>query len=213
MQTKNISPGTTANVLTALEDVGFTIDSQNNTAYWSKDTNEKMYFKINNNTFQMYKSNNQTVLNTFVFNTSTDYIMTYENIGDSIVFGFHATSTKISWAIIAPVSENDDWYYCGYNSAGNVYNGRTENDVSYSTTPISTSTMGVQIVKYYNGTNFNDNLFITTVAPPTPGTGANNNNSINFYEFSVGSDTYLAITLTTSGVSNNKIAIKKGTTS
>lgn len=212
MQTKNISPGTTANVLTALEDVGFTIDSQNNTAYWSKDTNEKMYFKINNNSFSMYNSNNRTVLNSFAFNTSTNYIMTYENIGDSIVFGFHATGTKILWAIIAPVSENDDWYYCGYNSAGNVFNGRTENDVYYNTNPISTSTMGVQIVKYYNGTNFSNNLFITTVAPPTSGAGVTTNGLANFYEFSIGQDTYLAITLTTSGAGNNKIAIKKETT-
>jgi hypothetical protein len=216
MLNKEINPASVANVLSALEDVGFTIDTQNNKAYWGNDTNEKMYFSVatsGSNTQVMLKTSNGTTMGTVMNMTSANiYKMTYEIIGDSIVFGFAqntATYNKLMWAIVAPSSEDDEWLYCPYINGGYVINGKTEANITYNTTSIyAGNPLGVQIVKYYDGSRFVDNLYITTVAQ-NAGDTPTGSSGVNFYEITIGQDDYLVILLTTQGVGYNKIAIKK----
>jgi hypothetical protein len=205
-----------ANVLTALEDVGFTIDTQNNKAYWGNDTNEKLYFSVatsGSNTQVTLKTSNGTTMGTVMNLTSANiYKMTYEIIGDSIVFGFAqntATYNKLMWAVVAPASEDDEWLYCPYINGGYAINGNTEANITYNTASIYTGNpLGVQIVKYYDGSRFVDNLYITTVAQNAGDTPAGSSSN-NFYEITIGQDDYLVILLTTQGIDRNKIAIKK----
>lgn len=216
MQNKEINPASVANVLTALEDVGFTVDTQNNKAYWGNDTNEKMYFLVatsGSNTQVTLKTSNGTSMGTTMNLTSANiYKMTYEIIGDSIVFGFAqntALYNKLMWAVVAPLSEDDEWLYCSYINGGYVINGNTEANITYNTTPIyAGNPLGVQIVKYYDGSRFVDNLYITTVAQYVGDTPAGSTGN-NFYEITIGQDDYLVILLCTQGTNYNKIAIKK----
>ena len=216
MQNKEINPASVANVLSALEDVGFTIDTQNNKAYWGNDTNEKLYFSVvtsGSYTQVTLKTSNGTTMGTTMNLTSANiYKMTYEIIGDSIVFGFAqntANYNKLMWAVVAPASEDDEWLYCPYINGGYVINGNSEANIMYSTGSIyNGNPLGVQIVKYYDGTRFVDNLYITTVAQ-NAGDTPTGSGGVNFYEITIGQDDYLVILLTTQGVNYNKIAIKK----
>ena len=93
MNNINIGVGSIANVLTALETLGFTIDTANNTAKWGFDTNDKLYFKLgtngNNTTINLNNSsNNPLMVATLNITAASVYKITYEKIGNSIVFGF-----------------------------------------------------------------------------------------------------------------------------
>lgn len=226
MNNINIGVGSIANVLTALETLGFTIDTTNNTAKWGFDTNNKLYFKFgtsgNNTTITLNNSSNTSLMTTSLNVTAASvYKMTYEKIGNSIVFGFlpaASTGNYIHFAIIEPKDTDDSWLYVtpylSSSCLSKIFDGNTEvSNTTYGYTPLYTgSANAIQICKYYDGIKFAKNIFITSVCSSfqnaTQGTG--NATANNYLEATIDTDTYLIINLT-NAVSNNKIAIKKDT--
>jgi hypothetical protein len=212
-----ISTFTVSDVLSALEDIGFTIDTTNGKAYWANDTNNKMHFSVRtsgSNTLVVLRNSSNTDLgNSVSFTPATAVKMTYEVIGDSVVFGFSTqinNSQKIQWAIIEPSTAEDFWFYCIGANSGLTYNGTTENSIMYGSVPLfSGGASAVQIAKYYDGSKFYDNLHITTVCANIPIPTATDANGSNFLEATVNNDNFLLINLQTNGADRNKIAIKR----
>lgn len=221
MNSISIGTGGLGNVLTALENIGFTIDESNN-AKWSYDTNNKLYFKVSMTTTQtqivLYDSANTALVANLNLTSASSYKMAYERIGNSIVFGFQpatATGNYVHFAIIEPKDANDSWLYVtpylSSSSLPKIINGDTQVSITYGYTSLYTgSANGIQICKYYDGIRFAENLFITSVCssfqnvgPATASATAN-----NYLEATIGTDTYLIINLT-NAVTGNKIAIKK----
>jgi hypothetical protein len=127
---------------------------------------------------------------------ASSWKIVYEIIGESIVFGFLLASTtynKIQFAIIAPKSQNDTWLYTGIHSSVTVYLGNTETSISFGEKPMlySGSANGIQIVKFYNGTRFVDNLYITTICTGM-GTATTVGNN-NYIEATIDEKIYLII--------------------
>ena len=221
-----LTTASVADVLQALEDIGFTVSTSQGIARWENDTNNKIYFKFavssSYTTINIYNSSNTKVWGEVSLTTSTSYKMTYEVIGESVVFGFNAvsnTGNMIHFGVIAPTSENDDWEYLAYyvgNSAtatNRFINGRTEVITIYSTTSMyNGSALGVQIVKAYDTTRFLDNIYLTSVCESIQAGHIITSSANNFAEATIGNDTYLIINMT-NNANYNKIAIKKSTTS
>lgn len=224
MQTKIISPSTAENISAALEDIGFTITQESGVAkcYWGNDSNNKIYLNISpyqttNIKIYFCNSNNTVLGSDLAFGQSNTIKMTYELIGNGIVFGFLLTSNayeRLHFGIIAPIEQDDDWQYVYFYKNGNqnyVTNGRTEISSLFKTTSLyDGNPLGIQIVKHYNGINFVNNVYITTVAEDTVASATDTSGN-NFYEATINNDTYLIICLTNTKT-NNKIAIKKVTT-
>lgn len=216
MNNISINPSTAENVLNVLEDIGFTIDSNNN-AYWENDTNNKIHFKVRTSgqytQIILQKSDNSTDIGTQVSFISTNASkITYEIIGNSIVLGFTLqtnTYQKIQWAIIEPATIEESWLYCIYSNTGLICDGSTENNLTYGTTSLFSGS-AVQIAKFYDGLRFYNNLYITTVCTTIPSAKFDDTSGTNFLEATINNDTFLIINLNnSSNTAVNKIAIKK----
>ena len=72
-----------------------------------------------------------------------------------------------------------------------------------------TSATGFQIVKVYDGSNFINNVFVTSISPFIPVWSLDNTSASNFIEGTIGNDTYLIINLHSSYTHYIKLAIKK----
>jgi hypothetical protein len=71
MTNVEVGVGSIANVLSALESIGFTVDTTNSTAKWGYDTNNKLYFKAEtNSSFVSCKSSSLDVQN-LAFSTNS----------------------------------------------------------------------------------------------------------------------------------------------
>ena len=226
MNNINIGVGSIANILTALETLGFTIDTTNNTAKWGFDTNDKLYFKLNtdrnNTTINLNNSsNNPLMVATLNITAASVYKITYGKIGNSIVFGFQpaaATGNYIHFAIIEPKDTDDSWLYItpylSSSSVSKIIDENTEvSNTTYGYTSLyNGSANAIQICKYYDGIRFAKNVFITSVCSSfqNVGQGTATATANNYLEATIDTDTYLIINLTNSFASN-KIAIKKDT--
>ena len=195
MNSINIGLGTPANIITGLVSIGFTQDqTYTDRVYWSNDTNGKIYFEINNNNY-IYLMNSSGVnigyYGGYWFDPAINYKITYETIGNSIFWGYTAATDNFNYlhfGIIEPESNNDDWLYTFHSDAYWVYNGATETPTGVSTTSLYPGAAnGVQVVKYYDGFRFVDNLYITAVCGNVPGIGTSLN---NYAEATIGNDTY-----------------------
>lgn len=225
MNNIEIGLGTAENILTALDSIGFTVDTTNLTASWDNDTNNKLKFKIEysgtNPRFTLYNSANSRLAGYVGLTSTYTYKITYELIGAGIVFGFHRTDSgiagnNINYVISAPVSENDDWLYATpYHGTGTqdrmkFINGRTENYALIETGQLySGSPLGVQIVKAYDGNRFVDNLFLTSISPNLAIWRQDISSDNNFQEATIGNDIYIIINLHNGYTYMTKIAVKK----
>lgn len=221
-----INPFSVANILSTLADIGFTVDDPSNgKAYWSYDTNEKIYVKVfvsgANSAIQFYKSNN-TALGTAVTLTSNiSAKISYEIIGESIMFGFSAednVSQKIQFLILEPETSNDSWiYHSIHNYDTNIvkfYSGATEASMNYEAFQlIQSSTSAIQLAKFYNGTNFYDNFYLTVMCTAIPIPTTTDTTGSNFLECTINNDTFIIINLCNSGPNFSKIAIKRPSSS
>ena len=216
-----VNSGSVSDILNALEDLGFTIDSNNRTAQWTKDTNNKIKFLVtessNSTTVKAVKSDGTTVVgnasySSIMVTTANPVRIIYETIGDGIAFGIMtetAPANNIHWIISAPVSPSDDWIYIPLASTLYIYNGSTENYIQVTSSAYYTgSANGIQIVKVYDGSRFMDNVYVTTVAPAIPAVIQANGN--DYMDATIGNDTYLVVNIGSQNQTNyNKIAIKK----
>ena len=225
MNNIEIGLATSSNVLSALESIGFTVDTTNLTAKWGNDTNDKLYFKFSENSsylsLTLYNSSNVQVSGYINFDMTYTYKITYEIIGDGIVFGFHridtnVTGSNIHFAIISPISTGDDWYYVtphlgsGTADIMKFINANTEVYTIYSMNQLlDTSATGFQIVKVYDGSNFINNVFVTSISPFVPAWSLDGTSASNFIEGTIGNDTYFIINLHSTYVQYIKLAIKK----
>ena len=213
MNSLTVNSASVSDILTALEGLGFTIDSNNNTAQWTKDTNSKIKFLVStsstNTLIKAVKSDGTTVVGYASYSvvtiaTANACRIIYETIGDGIVFGIMtATATANN------VSQSDDWMYIPLASTLYIYNGSTENYIQVTTSAYyNGSANGIQIVKVYDGSRFMDNVYVTTVAPSIPAVIQANGN--DYIEATIGSDTYLVVNIGSQNQPDyNKIAIKK----
>lgn len=216
-----VNSGSISDILTAMDGIGFTIHSANNTFRWANDTNNKIKFLCTasgtNTTIKAVKSDGTTVVGYASYSvvtiaTANACRIIYETIGDGIVFGIMtatATANNIHWIISAPVSQDDEWMYIPLASTLYIYNGSTENYIQVTSSAYYTgSANGIQIVKVYDGSRFMDNVYVTTVAPAIPAVIQANGN--DYIEATIGSDTYLVVNIGSQNQPNyNKIAIKK----
>ena len=221
MNSISVNSGSVSDILNALEGIGFTIDSNNGTAQWTKDTNNKIKFLVtessNGTTVKAVKSDGTTVVGNASYSlimvtTANPVRIIYETIGDGIAFGIMtetAPANNIHWIISAPVSQSDDWMYIPLASTLYIYNGSTENYIQVTSSAYYTgSANGIQIVKVYNGSRFMDNVYVTTVAPAIPAVIQANGN--DYMDATIGNDTYLVVNIGSQNQTNyNKIAIKK----
>ena len=223
MNSVSVGLGSIENMLSALQSIGFTIDSENNTAKWGYDTNNKLYFKLatssSNITFGLYNSSNTAIWGTYSYGNTYSFKMLYERIGNSIVFGFvpsNASGNCVHFAVVAPTSENDDWLYVmpyiGSGAIANkIANGKTESVVGYSATSLySGSANGIQICKWYDGYRFADNLYLCGACASVPACSnfISSRSNNNYVEATIGTDTYLVINAL-NAENSTKIAIKK----
>ena len=205
MNSLTVNSASVSDILNALEGLGFTIDSNNGTAQWTKDTNNKIKFLVTESspytTVKAVKSDGTTVVgnasySSIMVTTANPVRIIYETIGDGIAFGIMtatAMANNIHWIISAPVSQDDEWMYIPLASTLYIYNG---------------SANGIQIVKVYDGSRFMDNVYVTTVAPSIPAVIQANGN--DYIEATIGSDTYLVVNIGSQNQPDyNKIAIKK----
>lgn len=216
-----VNSGSISDILTAMDGIGFTIDSANNTFRWANDTNNKIKFLCTasgtNTTIKAVKSDGTTVVGNASYSVVTvvsanPVRIIYELIGDGIVFGIMtatAQANNIHWIISAPVSQDDEWMYIPLASTLYIYNGSTESYIQVTNSAYyNGSANGIQIVKVYDGSRFMDNVYVTTVAPAIPAVLQANGN--DYIEATIGSDTYLVVNIGSQNQPNyNKIAIKK----
>lgn len=220
----NIGTASVANILSALQTLGFTVDTTNSTAKWGSDTNDKLYFKVNisgtQTLLQLYNSSNTVVGYVITFTTASEYKMTYDNIGNSVVFGFApatATGNMIQFIIAEPIDTGDSWLYSmpyvGSSATAKnlIINGATELSINYGTNPLySGSANGFQVCKYYDGTKFCGNLFLTAVCENivalSNATASPTDN--NYREGAIGTDSYLIVNQL-NNAANTKVAIKR----
>lgn len=220
----NIGTASVANILSALQTLGFTVDTTNSTAKWGSDTNDKLYFKVNisgtQTLLQLYNSSNTVVGYGITFTTASEYKMTYDNIGNSVVFGFApatATGNMIQFIIAEPIDTGDSWLYSmpyvGSSATAKnlIINGATELSINYGTNPLySGSANGFQVCKYYDGTKFCGNLFLTAVCENivalSNATASPTDN--NYREGAIGTDSYLIVNQL-NNAANTKVAIKR----
>ena len=221
MNSLTVNSASVSDILNALEDLGFTIDSNNGTAQWTKDTNNKIKFLVTESspytTVKAVKSDGTTVVgnesySSIMVTTANPVRIIYETIGDGIAFGIMtatAMANNIHWIISAPVSQDDEWMYVPLATLIYIYNGATESYINVTTSAhYNGSANGVQIVKVYDGSRFMDNVYVTTVAPSIPAVIQANGN--DYIEATIGSDTYLVVNIGSQNQPDyNKIAIKK----
>lgn len=220
----NIGTASVANILSALQTLGFTVDTTNSTAKWGSDTNDKLYFKVNisgtQTLLQLYNSSNTVVGYGITFTTASEYKMTYDNIGNSVVFGFalaSATGNMIQFIIAEPIDTGDSWLYSmpyvGNSATAKnlIIDGATELSINYGTNQLySGSANGFQVCKYYDGTRFCGNLFLTSVCENivalSNATATPTDN--NYREGAIGTDSYLIVNQL-NNAANTKVAIKR----
>jgi hypothetical protein len=204
--------GTWATVKTAFETMGFTVTEDNDvyTCYYTADTNAKMYYKLTKAASTQYNvtfcnSDNRSQ-GTVGYDYGASYKITYQLIGNSLAFGFCSSNIPYSFynLIISPISQEDDWYYTQYGVSSKIFNGRTELNFVMPATKLYSSNASVQIIKIYDGAQFLNNIYQTTVSPSIDGptTGSNT------IDASIGEDIYKIINIHTVGVSNSAIALK-----
>lgn len=213
-----IGAGSVANIVSTLESIGFQADSQDGQKlYWPYDTDNNIYVYVytnNSNTRVVLRNSSGTDItgSTLVqYATASSWRIVYEIIGENVVFGFLLASTaynKIQFAIIAPKSQNDTWLYTGINNTAQaVYLGNTETSITFGEKPLlyTGSANGIQIVKFYNGARFVDNLYITTVCTGigTSTTAGNN----NYIEATIDEKVYLIIKFVSGTGANQTNAI------
>lgn len=223
MNNVDIGVASVASVLSALEDIGFTVDTTTNIARWSYDTNNNIYFKIeliNGYVWiKIYNSSDASLFEGTQMNL-TQMKMTYERIGNSIAFGFipmTQTGNNIQYLIVEPKDTEDNWLYCTHYAGGTasqlnrIIDGNTQNVAANPTTALyNGSANGVQLCKYYNGSRFVGNLYETSVCASFA-KGEKSMNIMagnNYIEATIGDDTYLILNFS-SGVTGVKLAIKK----
>jgi hypothetical protein len=222
MNSVNIGVASIANVLTALESIGFTVDTTTNIARWSYDTNNNIYFKVEASgsyvVVKIYNSSGTSLWDGASM-SQVQMKMTYERIGNSIAFGFipvTQTGNNIQYLIVEPKDAEDNWLYCNcYFSTGTAINhiidGNTQNVVTNPTTALyNGSANGVQLCKYYDGTRFVENLYEVPVCASFP-QGVRSTTQMtgnNYIEATVGNDTYLILNFSGSAT-GVKLAIKK----
>lgn len=229
MTNVEVGVGSIANVLSALESIGFTVDTTNSTAKWGYDTNNNLYFKAETNSsntiLKLYNSSNSAIHFGITVAQATQLKMTYERIGNSVVFGFvplSAAGNSIQVMIVEPKDTEDNWLYCvGFTNStsgkNNIINGATQNSDNYVLKSLyNGSANGVQLCKYYDGLRFCGNLYETAMCASVPlmvnGSGSTTTN--NYIEATVGTDTFLIVNLDSStngsgSALSNKLAIKK----
>ena len=221
MNSISVNSGSVSDILNALEGIGFTIDSNNGTAQWTKDTNNKIKFLVtessNSTTVKAVKSDGTTIVgnasySSIMVTTANSVRIIYETIGDGIAFGIMAATApanNIHWIISAPVSQSDDWMYIPLASTLYIYNGSTENYIQVTSSAYyNGSANGIQIVKVYDGSRFMDNVYVTIVAPAIPAVIQANGN--DYIDATIGNDAYLVVNIGSQNQPNyNKIAIKK----
>lgn len=220
MNNISFTASTADEVLDVMEQVGFTIDKTNGRAYWGNDTNGKLFYKVfidgSYIRIRIHNSSDTYIDNLHYWQSGSAMKMTYEIIGQSIVFGFNLVSyggNLLMSGVVEPIEPSDDWrYFSRYNGTGaqdyhKVINGRTEDYMTWGLNALyGNSALGIQLVKFYDGAVFCGNIFLAPVSEYINAVSGNTTN--NFAEATVGNDTYLVINLTTS-TANTKLAIKK----
>ncbi len=228
MQSKLIGTPTIENVIAAFEDLGFTVDN-NYVATYDEDTNNKVKFRLSEVSsgvpISVYNDSGTQIHESITLSNSYNFKMTYEQIGNSIIFGFSSVTGNggcIQFAIVEPSSQEDDWAYImpyvGTGTAGlmSVIDGKTATYSIYTNTVSSiqfrNGGLGVQIVKHYNGTRFLDNVYVTTISPSIIKQAVSGISDNNFLEATINNDTYLIFNISND---NNgiKFAIKRESTS
>lgn len=219
-----IGTASVSSILSAMEDIGFTVDTSTGVARWGYDTNEKLYFKVltsgNDTLIKLYKSSNSALFESVNLTTAQQHKMAYERIGNSIIFGFHLSDksgNQLMFAVVEPKETGESWLYCvPYRSTGTgthgVIDGATEVKNVYGTTQLyNGNANGIQIAKYYDGSKFVTNLFMTSVCASVPGfvyqtpqTATN-----NYVDASIGDDSFLIVNFIYNNQIGTKLAFKR----
>ena len=221
MTTMTITTGSIANVSAALVSIGFTADPNDNTKlYWTNDTNHKLYIKLitnsSNTQIAVYNSSNAEVsgLTKPSFSNTASWKLTYEIIGNSIIFGFRLLSdsyNNIQFIIVEPSDNTEEWLYCYPGNTGYATGGNSQTSMQMCTYYLyNGSTSGVQIVKAYYGGKFVNNLFVTAYSPFIAKVGESNNN--NYATATIAGNEYILINLT-ANANYTKYAVKRNNNS
>ena len=205
-----LADGSIASISAALIEIGFvSITAGDTELRWEKDTNEKVKVKLvtygQNTQIYLAYSNGTNFSTVFQSLSAVSWNLTYELIGDSILFGLapSSQSNRFDWGIIAPETSDDDWLYIFYQTPS-VVNGNSENIIANSTLYVN-GTNGVALVKVWNGNKFADNLYMAVYSPTlNPASGTND---INYATVEVNGDYYRLVNLT-NGSGYLKYAIK-----
>jgi hypothetical protein len=214
-----IGTASVSDILSAMEDIGFTVDTSTGVARWGYDTNAKLYFKVetssSNTLIRLYNSSNSALFESVTLTTAQQHKMAYERIGNSIIFGFHMgaySGNQLMFAVVEPKETGESWLYCvPYRSANTgtngVIDGATEVKNVYGTVQLyNGNANGIQIAKYYDGSKFVTNLFMTSACASIPGfVYTSTTTSVNNYvDASIGDDSFLIVNF----IYNNQIATK-----
>ena len=219
-----IGTASVSDILSAMEDIGFTVDTSTGVARWGYDTNEKLYFKVEasgtNTLIRLYNSSNSALFESVSLVTSSQHKMAYEKIGNSVVFGFHLSANsgnQLMFAVVEPKDIGESWLYCvpfrttGTGTNG-VIDGATEVKNVYGTVQLyNGNANGIQIAKYYDGANFVTNLFMTSVCSAVPGFVYQNPNTTanNYVDASIGDDSFLIVNFIYNNQIGTKLAFKR----
>lgn len=166
--------GTLANFTIALESIGFTADTTDNSKFWwDNDTSKHFYLRMetsgSNLVPKMYYPNGTCMNNVSNISLATTQQakISYELLqGGGIAIGFSPTTftgSRIHFLICAPISQTDSWNVCCYNT-NNMFNTETQTALTHQYGSVRGDDVSViQIVKCHNGLAFADNIYYTTI--------------------------------------------------
>ncbi len=182
MNTINIANPTRANVDSAMQSIGFTVDVQSETTSlytWESSGYCKLKYvqgttasDYNNFTFEQYFTGGAvTILNTNLYWQQAFKICYEELANGGIAMGFtNGADTPITFAFVAPKSSADDWAGVDCYLRVADYSRLTQINYANQQSPYDNSAGGitpysndVQIIKAYNNQRFMDNVSIVVL--------------------------------------------------
>lgn len=198
----SVGLGTLANLTTAMESIGWSADTTDNTKfYWDNDTDKLFYLQFvtsgTNLIPKLYYANGTVTANNsnITISTTANQKISYELLeGGGIALGFTPTTSafsRIHFIIAAPISQTDHWMLIPYNS-NYLCDANTASNMTYNyTKQISSDLQVIQIVRAYNGINFCDNVCYTSLCKNIP--DYTNDNTLRA---TIGGNLYLLVNLT-----------------
>lgn len=184
MTTINVAEPTRANVDSAMQSIGFTVDVQNETTSlytWESSGYCKIKYvqgttpsDYNNFLFEQYFTGGAvTILATNLYWQQALKICYEELANGGIAMGFtNGADTPITFAFVAPKSPADDWAgvdcylrVADYSRLTQITYANQQSPYDNASSGITAFSNDVQIIKAYNNQRFMDNVNIVVLGP------------------------------------------------